>query len=95
MKNIYLITFLIFLHLVNAQEFEKVYDHDIDRPLKSLLKGDLTNFEISPTGDYVMMLSGDYVKTIDKNGDLIFEHQCVPKSNNCIIVFRFNRWAIG
>ena len=81
MKYIFLFTLLFSLHTVNAQKFEKVYDHDIDRPLKSLLKGDLSNFEISPSGDYVMMLSSDYVKTIDMNGDVIFEHQCVPKSN--------------
>ena len=82
MKYLYLISLLLSLYIANAQEFEKVYEQDIDRPFKSLINGDLTNFEISPSGDHVMMLSSDYVKTIDNKGNVIFEHQCVPKTNN-------------
>ena len=82
MKQIYIWTILLSINFLNSQEFKKVYEHDIDKSLKSLLKGDLTDFEIAPSGDYVMMLNAENVQTLDKKGDVIFDYQCVPKSNN-------------
>jgi len=82
MKSVYVCLLIFLCYSLEAQQFKKIYEHDIDRSFKSLLKSDLTEFEISPSGDHVMMLSGDYVKTVDKRGKVIFEHQCVPKTNN-------------
>lgn len=77
------ICLLVFLcHAIEAQQFKKVYNYDIDRSFGTLLKGDLTEFEISPSGNHVMMLTSENVKTLDKKGEVIFEYQCVPKSNS-------------
>ncbi len=77
------ICLLVFLcHAIEAQQFKKVYNYDIDRSFGTLLKGDLTEFEISPSGNHVMMLTSENVKTLDNKGEVIFEYQCVPKSNS-------------
>ncbi|QCK15619.1 PQQ-binding-like beta-propeller repeat protein [Mangrovivirga cuniculi] len=81
MKYIYIFIFLILNQGLTAQEFVKVYEHNIDRPLGTLINGELTDFEISPSGDYVMMLTSEYVKTLNRDGDVIFEYRCVPKTN--------------
>jgi hypothetical protein len=87
MKYIYLCTLLFFIYSLKAQEFKKVYEHDIDKSIGTLLEGDLTDFEISPSADYVMVLTSENIKTLDKNGDVIFEYQCVPKSNSSASLF--------
>jgi len=80
-KSIYACFVLFVFQSVFAQQFNKVYDYDIERSFGTLLKGDLTEFEVSPSGHHVMMLTSENVKTLDKKGEVIFEYQCVPKSN--------------
>lgn len=73
---------LFFFQSLLAQEFNKIYDYTIDKSFGDLLKNDLTEFEISPSGNHLMMLTSENVKTLDKSGKLIFDHQCVPKTNS-------------
>ena len=67
---------------LEAQDFQKVYEYELKRSMESLLKGNQTEVEISPSGDYVMMAAENHVKAINKDGELIFSHGCVPKVNS-------------
>jgi len=82
MKYFYILFLAFAFYTSNAQEFQKVYEHNIDHSFKNLFKGQTTDVEISPSGDYVMMLTEDYVKTLNKNGKVIFEYKCVPKTES-------------
>ncbi len=80
MKYFYIIFFLV--SLLNAQEFKKIYEYDLDRSFENQLSNDLTEFEISPSGNYVIMITNEHIKTLNKDGNLIFEYKCVPKTNS-------------
>ncbi|NBC58809.1 MAG: PQQ-binding-like beta-propeller repeat protein [Bacteroidetes bacterium] len=80
----FICSFLLIIVFISthAQQFKKKYDYDIERSFGSLLKNDLTEFEISPNGNHVMMLTSEYVKILNKDGNEIFNYQCVPKTNS-------------
>ena len=82
MKYYFIFMFLVLFNSLNAQQFKRVYEYDLDQSFATLLNNELTKFEISNSGDHLMMLTNEYVKTLDKEGNLIFEYQCVPKTNS-------------
>lgn len=82
MNYLYPFIFMLLFNSLNAQEFNKIYEYDLNQSFGTLINNELTEFEISKSGDHVMMLTSEYVKILDKEGNLIFEYQCVPKTNS-------------
>ena len=77
------LTLLLFFAgaVLHAQEFSKVYEHQIDAPFFKIFEDGAMDFHISNTGEYMVMGTDEWIKVLDGNGKLLFNEDCINKSN--------------